>query len=93
MTAQEKQQILSLRDEGKSYAEIARETGLARSTVSSFCQKNRPNNLIDCEFRGNTVANGKATEMAPQCHVTVSFAEQPNETALAEALQILMSVR
>lgn len=94
MTAQEKQTILDMRDQGKSYAEIARETGLARSTVSSFCQKNRPEDLLSEPVRGNTVhAENVENKSVSACKVTVMYAEKTDEASLAEALRILASVR
>ena len=37
MTVEQKDRITALRNSGKSYAEIARELGLGKSTVSNFC--------------------------------------------------------
>ena len=40
MTVEQKDKITALRNSGKSYAEIARELGLGKSTVSNFCLRN-----------------------------------------------------
>ena len=98
MTAQEKQTILDMRNKGKSYAEIARETGLARSTISSFCNKSglntSKNNLQNPLVRGNTEHTEKPRgQRVPAFWVTLVFAEEPNEAAVAEALRILANVR
>ena len=94
MTAQEKQTILDMRNKGKSYAEIARETGMARSTVSSFCQKNRPEGLLSEPARGNTVhARRVEKQSVLACKVTVKYADKTDEASLAEALRILANVR
>ena len=98
MTVEQKDKITALRNSGKSYAEIARELGLGKSTVSNFCLRNGVetgrNNLPETPFRVNTVQVGSVEKQSvPACKVTVTFAEKPNETALADALRILMNVR
>ena len=40
MAVEQKDRIMALRNNGKSYAEIARELGLGKSTVSNFCLRN-----------------------------------------------------
>jgi len=40
MTVEQKDRITALRSNGKSYAEIARELDLGKSTVSNFCLRN-----------------------------------------------------
>lgn len=40
MTVEQKDRITALRNSGKSYAEIARELDLGKSTVSNFCLRN-----------------------------------------------------
>ena len=40
MTVEQKDRITALRNSGKSYAEIAKELGLGKSTVSNFCLRN-----------------------------------------------------
>ena len=91
MTVEQKDRITTLRNNGKSYAEIARELGLGKSTVSNFCLRN---NLLRAPFRGNTVHAGSVEKQSvPACKVTVKYAEKPNEAALADALKILMNVR
>ena len=98
MTVEQKDRITALRNSGKSYAEIAKELGLGKSTVSNFCLRNgvEPgrNNLIETPFRGNVVHAGSLEKPSiPACNVTVTYAEKTNEAALADALKILMNVR
>ncbi len=98
MTVEQKDRITVLRNSGKSYAEIARELGLGKSTVSNFCLRKgveaSRNNLIETPFRGNVVDAGSVEKQSvPACKVTVKYAEKPNEAALADALKILMNVR
>ena len=98
MTVEQKDRITALRNSGKSYAEIARELGLGKSTVSNFCLRNGvepvKNNLIQNPFRGNTVhAGGVEKQSVPACKVTVTYAEKTDEGSLAEALRILANVR
>ena len=40
MTVEQKSRIAALRNSGKSYAEIAKELGLGKITVSNFCLRN-----------------------------------------------------
>jgi len=40
MTSEEKNQIARMRKSGLSYTKIARELGLSKNTVSSFCRRN-----------------------------------------------------
>ena len=94
MTTEQKDRIIGLRNSGKSYAEIAQDLGLGKSTVSNFCLRNGINNLLSTPFRGNVVHAGNAEKQSvPACKVTVAYAEKPNEAALADALKILMNVR
>ena len=95
MTVEQKDRIMALRNNGKSYAEIARELGLVKSTVSNFCLRNGvKNDLPETPFKGNTVHAGSVEKQSvPACKVTVTYAEKPNEAALADALKILMNVR
>ena len=98
MTVDQKNRIVALRNSGKSYAEIAKELGLGKSTVSNFCLRNgvEPgrNNLIETPFRGNVVHAGNFEKQSvTACKVTVTYAEKTNEAALADALKILMNVR
>ena len=98
MTVEQKDRITALRNSGKSYAEIARELGLGKSTISNFCLRTGVeagrNNLIETPFRGNVVDAGNVEKQSvPACKVTVTYAEKPNEAALADALKILMNVR
>lgn len=93
MTVEQKDRITTLRNNGKSYAEIARELGLGKSTVSNFCLRNGvelgKNSLIDSPFRGNVAHAGNVEKQSvPACKVTVTYAEKPNEAALADALKI-----
>ena len=58
------------------------------------------NNLIDTQSRGNTVMrdvlesieNTRILSRRPACEVRVSFAEKPDEAAIADVLSMLMSV-
>ena len=94
MTTEQKDRIIGLRNSGKSYAEIAQELGLGKSTVSNFCLRNGINNLLSTTVRGNVVHAGSIEKQSvPACKVTVTYAEKPNETALADTLKILMNVR
>ena len=111
MTNEQIKQIVALRNAGYGYDAVAQETGISKSTISSFCKKNglagRTRNIVEgtekndlncAPDRGN-VGDGKkpvAPEKARRAgnfKVTVSFAEKPNEAALAEALRILTNVR
>ncbi len=76
MTTEQKSRIAILRAAGLGYATIAKELGVPKSTISSYCQKNH---LISASNRGNTV--------------TLTFASEPDEAAMAEALMNLMNVR
>ncbi len=40
MTSEQKSQILSLRDSGHGYADIAAKLGISKDTVKSFCRRN-----------------------------------------------------
>ncbi len=98
MTVEQKDRITALRNSGKSYAEIARELGLGKSTVSNFCLRNGVeagrNNLIETPFRVNTVHAGNVEKQSVlACKVTVTYAEKTDEGSLAEALRILANVR
>ena len=54
MTTEQKDRIIGLRNSGRSYAEIAQELGIGKSTVSNFCLRNglKPskNNLLETPF-------------------------------------------
>ena len=94
MTNKEMQLVDSLRKKGKSYTEISQETGLARSTISSYCQKAAKNHLLSASVRGNTVhARTHEKQSVLACKVTVTYAEKTDEGSLAEALRILANVR
>ena len=94
MTTEQKDRIIGLRNSGKSYAEIAHDLGLGKSTVSNFCLRNGINNLLSTPVRGNTVHAGSVeNQSVPACKVTVMYAEKTDEASLAEALRILASVR
>ena len=107
MTTEQINQIVAMRKSGYGYDAVAQETGISKSTISSFCKKNglagktrktEKNDLNCTPDRGN-VGDGKKPETlgksrrAANFKVTVSFAEEPNEAALAEALRILTNVR
>lgn len=58
------------------------------------------NNLINTQSRGNTVMrdalesieNTRILSRHPVCEVSISFAEKPDEAAIADVLRMLMSV-
>lgn len=111
MTTEQINRIVSLRKSGKGYDTIALETGISKSTISSFCKKNGlsgkvnnkveeigGNSLLSSPSRGNVDAGKKPKSLRKSRRtgdfkVTVSFAGEPNEAALAEALRILTNVR
>lgn len=57
------------------------------------------NNLIDTQSRGNTVLRDglesleitKKLSRQPVCEVRISYAEKPDEAALADVLRMLMN--
>ena len=49
MTALQKNTIVKLRQTGMRYSLIAEKVGLPKSTVSSFCQRNRIEEALDTE--------------------------------------------
>ncbi len=98
MTVDQKNRIMALRNSGKSYAEIAKELGLGKSTVSNFCLRNGveagKNDLIEFPFRGNVVHAGNVGKQSvTACKVTVIYAKKTDEKSLTEALRILANVR
>ena len=111
MTTEQINRIVSLRKSGKGYDTIALETGISKSTISSFCKKNGlsgkasnkveeivGNSLLSSPSRGNVDAGKKPESLRKSRRtgdfkVTVSFAGEPNEAALAEALRILTNMR
>ena len=105
MTTAQKNRIVTLRIAGFGYDAIAREIGLAKSTVSSFCQKNGlardqkntgitgKKSLPFSPVRVNTEhAEKPVRQSVPGFRVTTFFADEPNEAAVAEALRILTNV-
>ena len=40
MTEEQKQQIISLREQGLGYMKVAQQTGISLNTVKSFCRRN-----------------------------------------------------
>ena len=90
MTDSQRAYIIRLRKQGKSYAEISSESGIARSTISTYFQKYPVKNLLYAPSRGNTLpAEGLENKRIAGCSVTLTFAEEPNNAAVAEALRIL----
>lgn len=63
--------------------------------ISSMTQ----NNLIDMRIRGNTVMGNNQESIEntgklsrhPACEVRISFAEKPDEAAIADVLRMLMN--
>ena len=91
VTNEQRDVITRLRGEGKSYAEIAQETGVARSTISTYCQTKC---LIKPAIRGNTVDTKKPERLAEQrVEVIRVFADEPDETAISDVLGMLMNAR
>lgn len=54
MTSEQKVRIQQLRDEGKTFAAISDEIGVAISTIKSFCQKNLRENVPTAKVERNT---------------------------------------
>ena len=106
MTDLEQRRIVVLRSEGKSYNAISLELNLSVNTVKTFCRRNRlggdrrPDNgsettskidLISTADRGNSsVEPEKAAVRKNSWKVNVCFSEQPDETAIDDALAMLL---
>lgn len=60
MTDTQIEMIIRLRKSGMGYTEVARETGISKDTVKSFCQRNK---------LGGRLGQGKSEEgtVCPQC--------------------------
>ena len=106
MTDLERRKIVVLRSEGKSYSAISCELNLPVNTVKTFCRRNRLGgsraqaqesettskvDLINAHDRGNSsVDPEKAAVRKDSWKVNVCFSEQPDETAIDDALAILL---
>lgn len=102
MTTEQKNRIVSLRKAGYGYTAVARELGLSKSAISNFCRENglsgkahiiEEDNLINEPSRGNTVPaeSFEKSRRRVNYKVSVFFADEPNEEAVAEALRILVN--
>ena len=95
MTTEQKNRIASLRSAGYGYTAVARELGLTKSAVRSYCHKvglsgvMEKHDLLLPETRAN-VSNTKGSGVT--CKVTHIFADEPNEKALPEVIRILSNV-
>ena len=67
------------------------------SQLKKKSRNTRKNDLIDVENRGNSTAtdqpesleNTKVLPPRPICEITISFAEDPDETAVADVMHML----
>ncbi len=93
MTTEQKNRIVALREAGYGYTAVARELGLNKNTVCSYCHKiglaGVKNNLQLPESRVN-VEEPKPDQET--CKVTYHFANEPNEAAVTEVLRILLNL-
>ena len=77
MTAEQKNQIQVLRDQGYSYAQVADKTDLSLSSVKSFCRRNigvPAAMCIDCKQCGKPVAQREKTKPKQFCSDTCRMA-------------------
>ena len=58
MTKTEMEMIVRLRKSGMGYTEVARETGISKETVKSFCRRNK---------LGGRLGDSSDAEACPQC--------------------------
>ena len=95
MTTEQKNRIASLRSAGYGYTAFARELGLTKSAVCSYCHKvglagvMEKQDLLLPESRVN-VTNTKGSGVT--CKVTHVFADEPNENVVPEVIRILSNV-
>ena len=95
MTTEQKNRIASLRSAGYGYTAVARELGLTKSAVCSYCHKvglagvMEKQELLLPESRGN-VYDTKGSGVT--CKVTHVFADEPNENVVPEVIRILSNV-
>ena len=95
MTTEQKNRIASLRSAGYGYTAVARELGLTKSAVRSYCHKvglagvMEKHDLLLPES-GVNVDDTKGSGVS--CKVTYVFADEPNEDVVPEVLRILMNV-
>lgn len=95
MTTEQKNKIASMRSAGYGYTAVARELGLTKSAVCSYCHKVGLAGVLEnkdlplSESRAN-VADTKGS--GTPCKVTYVFADKPNESVLPEVIRILSNV-
>ena len=95
MTTEQKNRIASLRSAGYGYTAVARELGLTKSAVCSYCHKvglagvMEKQDLLLPESRVN-VTNTKGSGVT--CKGTHVFADEPNENVVPEVIRILSNV-
>lgn len=95
MTTEQKNRIASMRSAGYGYTAVARELGLTKSAVRSYCHKvglagvMEKHDLQLSESRAN-VDDTKGSGIP--CKVTYVFADEPNEKVLPEVIRILSNV-
>ena len=95
MTTEQKNRIASLRSAGYGYTAVARELGLTKSAVCSYCHKvglagvMEKQDLLLPESRVN-VTNTKGS--GATCKVTHVFADEPNENVVPEVIRILSNI-
>ena len=95
MTTEQKNKIASMRSAGYGYTAVARELGLTKSAVCSYCHKvglagvMENKDLSLSETRAN-VDDTKGSGVT--CKVTYVFADEPNENILPEVIRILSNV-
>ncbi len=95
MTTEQKNRIASLRSAGYGYTAVARELGLTKSAVCSYCHKvglagvMEKQDLLLPESRVN-VTNTKGSGVT--CKVTHVFADEPNENVVPEVIRILSNI-
>ena len=99
MTQETKSRIAAMRFQGCSYRNIAAELGMPLDTVKTHCRRNfltsasiKPDSP-NPGFRQSSV-EGKTPEQKPPCKTKYTikrcFAEKPDETAVADVVNILL---
>ncbi len=94
MTIEQKNRIVSLRKAGYGYTAVARELGLTKSAVSTYCHKIGLVGVMEKKDLLLSDDGGKVTKPGLDeriSNVTYHFAKETNEDAVSEALRILAS--